>query len=645
MCAYFGIPCAGYKKDIFFDSKSLESRIRFRRPLLTEEERERMSQWLVSTAPPRSTHHLLSQIDEAGERPVTSDGLQISLGPFGVFRVQEQNTPAIEPVPFADDAEESGDRSPPLDVTQMIDSFPASAGLPQWSPEFMHSLLEQPAQHSSPTSPGLFSMTMDQSQIADTTLPTEDYGLALTTSTPDLFYNPLNSTTSALPQDAVLLLKHYSSTVLSLMTPVRHKKTPWHILFISHAKDCLAALALGETLNHASLCAFYGTLAISAFSLGGTSRSQTWLDQGRTYLRQAQDHAKMMLTTAYDTPKPAKYKSILMGILTMVQVSNFFGNRNQAEGYFLEAEKFIRLKGLKRKKSRKVRLLHHCYVFERLFHESIFICGADSSQRRHVRTAIESSGLAPVSVDGLSFRLYKWKNLHQEMLRVRDQEEGENDLHLERPGMFAATLYPEIFGIPEPWLLLLSLVIRLGTEKDGAEQRSSTNGLNLNDFIGRAKSLEDYIIQLQRPNPATPALTYHQPSVDQHILENMLEAMRHALAIYFYRRIYNLNAAMLQDKVVKVRDCLLQCECVDSSVVHGSAGFIWPAFIAACEAVDVKVQDSFAAWFETSERRSGLACFGRTLASIRTIWREKRCGSGSSITWLDMMKQTGSLQP
>lgn len=27
------------------------------------------------------------------------------------------------------------------------------------------------------------------------------------------------------------------------------------------------------------------------------------------------------------------------------------------------------------------------------------------------------------------------------------------------------------------------------------------------------------------------------------------------------------------------------------------------------------------------------------------IWQEKRCGDGSSINWLDMMKQTGSLQP
>lgn len=596
-----------------------------------------MSLWLISTAPPKSTNRLLLQIDEEGEK--SADSLQVSLGPFGVFKVNQPVANPNETLPAVD----IGDASPPLDAAQMIDSFPLDDNLPL---EFMQSLLEQPAEHSIPPSPDLLDLFMDQNQIANASLPTEvDELSGLMPSQLHNSPSPASVASPAVPQDAVFLLKHYSSTVISLMTPVRHKKTPWHILFVPHAKDCLAALALGEDLNHASLCSFYGTLAMSAFSLGGVSRSQSWLDQGRTYLHRAQDHAKLMLMSAYDTPKPAKYKSILMAILTMVQVSNFCGNRHQAEGYFLEAEKFIRMKGLRRRKSRKVRLLHHCYVFERLFHESVFICGANSNQRRHIRKAIESSGLAPASVDGLSFRLYKWKNLHQEMMRVRDREEGENDLHLERPGLFSATLYPEIFGIPEPWLILLSLVIRLGTEKDGAEQYGNPDGLDLKDFISRAKNLEDYINQLQRPNPAIPTATNQQPSIDEGILENMLEAMRHALAIYFYRRIYDLNASMLQDKVVKVRDCLLQCEYADPSVVHGSAGFIWPAFIAACEAEDPKVQDSFSTWFEISGRRSGLSCFGQSLASVQKIWQEKRCGAGSSTTWLDLMKQAGSLQP
>jgi hypothetical protein len=79
-------------------------------------------------------------------------------------------------------------------------------------------------------------------------------------------------------------------------------------------------------------------------------------------------------------------------------------------------------------------------------------------------------------------------------------------------------------------------------------------------------------------------------------------------------------------------------------VVHGSAGFIWPAFIAACEAEDPKIQESFSAWFEVSAQRSGLSSFAQTQASIEKVWEEKRNSNGSSSTWVDLMKRSVALQ-
>ncbi|KAJ9655260.1 hypothetical protein H2201_008845 [Coniosporium apollinis] len=243
-----------------------------------------------------------------------------------------------------------------------------------------------------------------------------------------------------------------------------------------------------------------------------------WLEQGKAYKQQAREHVRLMLKTAYDVPKTAKYKSILMALLTMVQISMVSGNRDQTECYFLEAEKFIRLKGLNRKKSRKVRLLHHCYAFERIFHESTFICGTNSSHRHNVRKAIVSSGLVVYSQDSLSFRLGDCSNLEQEMLKVKGQEEGENDLHLQLPGIWSATLYPEIFGVPEPWILLVSLVIRLGREKDAAEQQDVTDALSLKDFVSRAKAVERCINRLQRPDGTTDTPLNHQPQKPRRLI-------------------------------------------------------------------------------------------------------------------------------
>ncbi len=354
----------------------------------------------------------------------------------------------------------------------------------------------------------------------------------------------LTAGNDSVPQDAASLLKHYTTTVITLLTPLRHTKTPWHVLFIPHIKHCLAALTLGEQLDHASATAFYGSLAISAFSLGGVSRSLMWRDRGNSYKQRAREHARLMLKTAYDILKTAKYKAILMALLTMVQLSMFAGTREQTDCYLVEAEKFIRLRGLNRRKSRKVRLLHHCYVFERLFHESIFIDGTASQQRNHVRKAIESSGLAIHSRDSLSFRLPQFNNLDEEMSVVKTQEEGENDLHLGCLGDFPPTLYPEMSGVPESWMLLLSMTIRLGKEKDSAEAGNTSNVSNLKEFAARAKAIERRIHRLQPPRLDTASATSNQCELQ--VLDNMLDAVQQALVIYFYRRVYDVDASMLQ---------------------------------------------------------------------------------------------------
>ncbi|OQV00976.1 Fungal specific transcription factor domain-containing protein [Cladophialophora immunda] len=669
MCKYFGLDCAGYEKGIFFDFETAsnatgEGIARFRRPLLTEDERKRMSAWLVSSVHPKLTLRVLSQIDDECEHSAAQQQVQIQRGPFGAFSLSRLPWIRSNEKDTGEELLEQG--SSTEDLVRLSDECVVSddAPLSPWTQDLVQAIFSQSEQISVPASSDFWNTTVDSNciqEIFDDQIPMS------MSATQEVFSTPLSSETyhfphfmpeaqlsqsmiipsispvispgDTVPQDVVTLLKHYATTVITLLTPLRHTKTPWHILFIPHIRHCLAALTLGEQLDHASLTALYGTLAISAFSLGGVSQSPTWHDKGKAYKQRAREHARLMLRTAYAVPKTAKYKSILMALLAMVQLSMFVGTRDQTDCYLLEAEKFIRLKGLNRKKSRKVRLLHHCYVFERLFHESIFICGANSPQRQHVRKAIESSGLAIHSRDSLSFRLPTWTNLDEEWSIVKSQEAGENDLHLERPGEFPPTLYPEIFAFPEPWLLVLSLTIRLGKEKDYAEAEGGTDALSLKDFASRAKAVERRLYRLQRPTDTAHASSGLQSPRDWDVLNNMLDAVQQALIIYFNRRIHDLDASLLQQKVVGVRDCLLRCEIADPDVVHGSAGFLWPAFIAACEAEDPEVQVSFSHWFKISAQRSGLSCFTKTLQSIEQIWHEKQTSSGTSITWLDIMKQ------
>ena len=660
-----GLTCGGYEITVFFDVNDIadDHVIRFRRPLLTEGERARMSESLISSVPPNQAFRLLSQIDVECETASELHDFGVIHGPFGAFKLnQDRPVLACEKISDAAQDTNSNNNNEGL-VTPGLTFSPWMQDLLQESFEQFDT--ELPIPHSVdlfdiPMAPSIDTLPMSMEQgrvqeIFDDTMVTEQFPLILTSSqeeqhsqfpscnhsiqswsTAALYPTISTDTDNAVLKDIALLLKHYSTTVISSLTPFRHGKTPWHVLFLPQAKNCLAALTLGEPVDHATFCIFYGILAIGAFSLGAISQSQSFLEQAAACKQKAREHVRLMLTTAYDVPKAAKYKSILMALITMVQVSLFSGNRGQSECYLLETEKFIRLKGLNRRKSRKVRLLHHCYAYMRFFHESTIICGLHSRQRHHVREAVESSGMVVYSRDGLFFRLKGWNSLDQEEMVVKSQEEGENDLHVSEPGLFSATMYPEIYGISEPWIFLLSQAIRLGNEKDAAEHDVTENKLPLKDFLRRAKAIERRINNMEGMVPMIPASGKGE-SIDQHVLETVMHGMQAALAIYFYRRVYDIDASMLQQKVVSVRDWLFRYEHDDPTMVFGYGGYIWPAFIAACEAEYQEVQTSFSTWFMTSAQRSGLPCFAETLKDIEQVWQEKRTCNGRSVTWVELM--------
>ncbi|KAF2644220.1 hypothetical protein P280DRAFT_392815 [Massarina eburnea CBS 473.64] len=657
MCKNAGVVCNGYEKSIFFDFEAAPQAgsLRFRRPLLTEKERQSMSVWLTSSVPSRTVLRNLYRIDEESEAVPTSHAVQISRGPFGAFRLGSTAASAISPL---QNSPKPGELLPTDNSSDLADMLPIfdqpfysfeSTDSPD-SQDLVQPSFNQPQQGGFPSNLDIFDAMLGSNRFEEIfdDVPAPEESPFINAQPSHTFHfppssfsqiNPSNSNDpndlalsfgSAVPSDAVFLLKHYQSNVLPILTPFRHSKTPWHVLFVPHVKNCLAALTLGESIDNASFCAFYGILAISAFSIGGMTQNSMWLDQGGVYKQKAREHARSMLQTAYDVPKAAKYKSVLMALLTMVQISIVTGNRDQTECYFLEAEKLIRLNGLKRRKSRKVRLLHHCYAFERILYESTMIGTSDTSQRNHVRKAIQSSGLAH-SQDSLSFCLSSWRDLSQDMMRVKGQEEGENDLHLQYPGIWKGTLHPEIFGIPEPWLLLLSLVIRLAREREGLTQDGRTETLSAKEFLNRAKAIEVYI-ESMRTNRQTP-----ENSVGTN-LEHILDALQHALSIYFYRRIYDIDSAMLQHRVETIRDCLLRCDCVGSEQMYGSARLVWPAFIAASEADSLELQSSFSQWFEVSAQRSGLRLFSDTLENLQRIWAHKRNSHGMSVSWIDTME-------
>ncbi|KAG5776835.1 hypothetical protein H9Q73_009495 [Fusarium xylarioides] len=289
MCNISGLDCGGYSKDIFFDFDDPSSTgvARFRRPLLTEQERERLSEQIAQDVPPELAGWHLSQIDEECEK--TSTDLQISRGPFGAFRITKQlpsdplstldqidedviDVPQIHAVEeedhlllpdFDDNVEvvtstldfatgstprDAQDHAliPRTDWLKTLESLPVSSwldpghfDLPDWW---------------DPAAMGIETAVPWIGESTSANKPSSPFARSSTIElgSPRLYLSHLSPSSGSVssqidtdvPRDAVLLVKHYATIVLRGLTPYRHSKTPWHVLFLPHVKSCLAALTL-----------------------------------------------------------------------------------------------------------------------------------------------------------------------------------------------------------------------------------------------------------------------------------------------------------------------------------------------------------------------------------------------------------------
>jgi arginine metabolism regulation protein II len=122
------------------------------------------------------------------------------------------------------------------------------------------------------------------------------------------------------------LLKHYKSVMGKLFSPLRVHKAPWAIIHFPRVLAILSELSLFKKTTHAKSSLFYGILSVSAFNIDKVSLQQTgtsnyWWAVGEHF----RDRAKKELGRSCDTElcgeERAKYKDILMAILTMVTIS------------------------------------------------------------------------------------------------------------------------------------------------------------------------------------------------------------------------------------------------------------------------------------------------------------------------------------
>jgi arginine metabolism regulation protein II len=129
-----------------------------------------------------------------------------------------------------------------------------------------------------------------------------------------------------IPEQAEPLLRYYKQQVTDSASAMQAKrKSPWQILFLPCALETFAEVSLWSRASHTRLTILYALLANSAFQLRLANTvdplSSRWLDLGLQHQDTAKKHLRKALQLEMFGPNQAKYKDLLMAILSMAMVS------------------------------------------------------------------------------------------------------------------------------------------------------------------------------------------------------------------------------------------------------------------------------------------------------------------------------------
>ncbi|ORY65123.1 fungal-specific transcription factor domain-containing protein [Pseudomassariella vexata] len=693
-CERLGIPCEGYQPQLRWladhgaspQAKTASSTHRgpassYRYPLFSEDERRRMSIQVGTSLGSRSASELVLLLDVESEKAESLD--HISAGPFSVFNIRPSQSwqplasptfspqapaPAPAPAPSRspDDSTETspstslvggeGDGHLESIVREDFDAPMIEFHLGMFDDDALVTTFHQ---HESfpdldlhfPDS-SFYDFGMPGSFFHEAILPNTGPGLPCVgqsrldnaddeTSARDLDTPPVVSPRSALervdgmqnvPEHAGPLLRYYKQHMMKPSSSMQAKrKSPWQILFLPCALETFAELTLWNQSSHTRSTILYSLVAHSAFQLHQKNIPEfpstvPWGVVGLKHQQAAQRHLRIALQTEMQGGDHVKYTQLLMAILAAAMVS-LFNSAHNFRSFLLDAERLIRLYGLKHRKTYKMRILHHMYTYLRVVAESTSIANADVNNKGSFGTPAVVLRRFRIAEDAL--------NIGLDPAREKTMEVGYNDIHLEVQGYWKETLFTEIYGVPESLITLLSQVISFANEKTRLESKVRNDPAVSTALNHHIKTLESNIWSWKLPGETGPQPLQDSAHGlwDQPNARSMTLAMHQALIIYLYRRVYNVNAMILQDSVRKTLDYLQPC--IDEGVDDQdfATSIVWPVFIASCEAMTPELQEQALKCLSAIDDKGTPFTTGPMRDIVFNIWSKRLASGDWTLSW------------
>ncbi|RTE84581.1 hypothetical protein BHE90_000920 [Fusarium euwallaceae] len=652
-----------------------------RRPFYPERSQASMSTELRSTMSNKTIDESLLTLEAKSRDTGTPNDEAVTIGPFGVFSVENSTTSTPVPDITKTDSPQVQPKQP-----DTPDNAAGSKNQPMLAVDFMlntDNLLDWTDLFDLDSSPSWFpaDSTIDMDALNampdPTTIPIvntdtnwevvqmSNLGInspaPLKPKTPRVAFSELVTV-----EDTQMLLKHYSDCMITHIWSLPLGQKSSMDIHIDAAVATLARLTFIaiRPVSHASLSHLYAVLALSSMHFANGKEKadvEYWQQLAERLNKEAQETLRYSLQHEI-SPKTAKYKDLLLGISSLASFAFLFDRQKDAKSYLLGSERLVRTLGLAKKKiSRKISYLHHTYTWCKIVGESTYVLrNQDNSDPLfNISTKDQTYwGTAPGAFPQAPYadnRQYCYNQRLDDFLGLEpfqqdvDAEtiysrEGESPLDYipseGSPGKSDSTLRL-LYGVSETWLSLVSQTTRLANFMNRASHTGEKpDTASLESLESHKKHLENLVWTFTHSTPSQVGGPSNTPETAPRA--HLVRALNYALIIFFYRRIREVNPGILQQHVDNIIQALKEFDDACERDGIDGPGSPWPAFLAGCEAMSSSQREYLSGWLQKSFDKTGFTRFRTIISCMHEVWRrqEESLETGrQDWTWIHVSKE------
>ncbi|KAF2647685.1 hypothetical protein K491DRAFT_723227 [Lophiostoma macrostomum CBS 122681] len=458
------------------------------------------------------------------------------------------------------------------------------------------------------------------------------------------------------PESDTDLIDHYRDVVCHIMMPtVDVSRNPWLQLYLP--------LALTSPPTKTQLALRHALLSVSAYHKMQSNTATSARDRVRaeSHKLEASRLLNEITTHSIHDLDTAEKCSLLAAAMTLITVGVFSGDRSDCHAD-LELAKLI----LQRTGGDPFWKSHlHSSILLQIFRCYDMVASTMKPSFWEDADRVDSDASFDDHVDPCEDALQN----HSQPLA-----ESRSNMMSLRPQEFPYTQHYILdisFGIGLGTISALNRIIRLArvcSEYDGPSSwpedlRSAVDALETQLYeteanptaFKRVAGHDTGALNCSFETPGTPearkpAATL--PSViSDELLENHQWAFHYAVILFLHRSVqpspFKLNASRLktaQNCVNKVLDRLENIDSLTRGPSVRSANTLWPAFTAACEAVEVPLRHRALIWFARAGKR-GIGNISAAKESVMEVWRrvdrlvdDEGDGGLGPVDWREVMK-------